>query len=348
MNLRRFSYCPAIRTRNAELRGYKNLPKKTADSLLPVIEISRSRRSKTNPIGSISKSLENVSDVVGERPYIADLTTIRRLQNPEITHLLDPNRGFSKWTEFVSEQLPPYCIPNVHLTLPFERDNFVHQVAALANDHEYLALRIPTSYEEFSSILDAIADASVGYPAFLLLFDCGYVEPSVTKGALARLREMLSACRNLDSAACIPLASGFPSSVVAPGYGEDSYGKFPLSEVAIHEALAVEFPDLRLLYGDYASIHPLDFEGTVTNWVPRVDCPLSKELYYYRYRREDGGYIRAAGSVVNDSDYAPLDCWGFDNIQEAADGKPRGSNPAHWISVRLNIHICRQLGRLAS
>lgn len=348
MNLRRFNYCPAIRTRNAELRGYKHLPKKTANALLPIIELSRSRRSKNNPIGSIARSIDYVLDTIGERPYIADLTTLKRLQNPEITGLLDPRDGFSSWTQFVAERLPKPCIPNVHLTLPFQHDNFMRQVAVLAEKHEYLALRIPTSYEEYPSILQALTSSADVCPQFLLFFDCGYVEPFVTKGAIARLREMVNACSELSIAACAPLASSFPNSVVAPGYGEDSYGKFLLSEVLIHEALTKELHETRLLYGDYASIHPLDFEGTVTNWVPRVDCPLKRELYYYRYRREDGGYVRAAKAVSDDSDYKPIDCWGFDNIEEAADGRPRGNNPAHWIAVRLNIHICKQLSRVSS
>jgi len=163
---------------------------------------------------------------------------------------------------------------------------------------------------------------------------------------VARLSEMLEACQNQQPINCATLASSFPSSVVASGYGGDEYGRFNLSEVMLSKQLKAIFSDKKVIHGDYASIHPLDFDGTVTNWVPRVDCPLDEQLYYYRYRRDDGGYIKAAKCTLEDKAYVDLDCWGCENIKDAARKDPQGRSPAHWISVRLNIHISRQILRL--
>lgn len=348
MDPRKYKYIPVIRTRGAELKGFSQLSKPTLKGIMPLVEFTQSRRSSKNPDGAIALSVEKTHDVIGVQPYIADLTSLRNLQNSEIVELLKPDKDFLNWTNFVKNQLPVHCIPTVHLTLPFVEESFCAQAKRLAEGHEFLAIRIPTSYDEYSSVLDSLNKMFGNLNSVIILIDAAFVPPRSIRGATARFIEIVGDCLKFKPVICGTLASSFPSSVVTPGYGQDETGEFVLTEVAISERVKSEFSSKRIIHGDYASIHPLEFNGTVTNWVPRVDLPLDKSLYYYRYRRDDGGYVRAAKEVFRDDRYVDLDCWGCENIEVAAHGEPQGRNPAHWIAVRLNIHISRQVARITT
>ena len=346
MTLRNTQYVPVIRTRRAELKGLSYIQKATLRHIVPLIEYTKSRRSSKNPDGSISISIEKTKDILGDQPYIADITSLKNLQNKEILQLLNPENNFSKWTEFVKKQLPPNCVPTLHLTLPFSEESLKTQVSKFRDQHEYLAVRIPTSYDEYTDVLKTLQGILGNLEKIVILIDASFVQPRVVDGAVAKLTEMVRECNKYAPIFCSTLASSFPNSVVSTGYGGDEHGAFALTEVTISEKIKNTFPEATIVHGDYASIHPLDFDGTITNWVPRVDVPLNKHLYYYRYRRDDGGYIHAAKRAVKDKAYVRLNCWGCDNIEDAAKGEPQGRNPAHWIAVRLNIHMTRQIKRL--
>jgi hypothetical protein len=177
----------------------------------------------------------------------------------------------------------------------------------------------------------------------VLILDAGFISKTTIGGAAARLVEMLQAVAHIGLNHLSVASSSFPNSVVSAG-GKDDTGEFRLLEVDLGDWCRGQFPNIA--YGDYAVIHPMDFKGTVTNWVPRVDIMLDDRFYYYRYRRSDGGYIRAAGEARNDVRYVPLDCWAHRNIESAAAGNPPGRSPSFWIASRVNFHLARQIGRL--
>lgn len=338
-------YTPIVRSRGAELKGLKELASDVLDCLLPVVEFTRSRRSQRNPGGALEVSVENVHEILGQRTYVADLTSLDSQTNGQVGDLLDPDHGFGNWVAFASRNFGPHVIPVAHLTDPFDVDNFKEQVDALLKVSGAIALRIPTSYAEVEAVLE-IASRMLpgGFPVFI---DAGFVRKESAKGAA--LATLIAARLAAQSGARLiaPASSSFPSRVGIPGYGGDDVGDFPLWEVDISEHVKASLADVRVKHGDYAAIHPLDFEGTVTAWVPRVDIPLDKSIFYHRYRRHDGGYVIAAQRALSDPRYVPLDCWAHKNIVEAADGRPLGRSPSHWIAVRLNYHVTRQVRRLS-
>lgn len=336
-------YLPILRSRAAELRGLKELTDQAREKLFPVIELTRSRRSRTNPGGDLSKSVEAVADILGSRPYVVDLTSLASLQNSEFEQLFDEDDGFRAWTDFVSNNLGSNCVPVVHLLEPFERDSFQTQTERLRLKFSQVALRIPTSYRDFDVLMEACDDIFGSLQDVVLILDVGYVTQSVVAAAQARIAEMLSALADKEFSSVSVASSSFPNSVVSAG-GDDDKGSFPLHEVVLWNNLRAQFPDLD--YGDYAAIHPVDFQGTVTNWVPRVDVMLDESFYYHRYRRSEGGYIKAAQMAYRDKLYVPLDCWAQGNIQAAADGNPPGRSPSFWIANRVNFHLTRQVRRV--
>lgn len=344
-DLARTRYLPVIRSRAAELKGFNELSDGVKDAIVPVVEYTKSRRTKKNLDGATSVCVTSIETSLNGRPYIADVTTLPSLTNAETEKLLDQDNSFRNWRTFVTTSLGSNCIPIVHLTSPLSAKSITVQCETLARKCGYVAVRVPPDYDEIPVLLETLSKAMGGLDRVILICDAGFVNrvnfTAVVAQAAATLREFGSGFYRRAIA-----SSGFPSSVVLPDYGKDEYGKFALLEVALSQALRSSEALDDVLHGDYALIHPADFAGTVTNWVPRVDVPLDSDLFYYRYRRAVGGYVKAAEKALADPSYLALDCWGHRNIVSAGAGSPQGKSPAHWISVRVNFHISRQALRL--
>lgn len=337
------TYLPIIRTRAAELRGIQELPSRTLDKLFPIVELTRSRRTSKNPSGDIRKSVDAIQEIMGERSYIVDLTSLESLQNVEFARILDDANGFKAWTDFASNTLPNHCVPIVHLLEPFELESFQPQVERLLERFSKIAIRVPTSYRDFDELIEACG-GNLDLKNVVLTLDAGYITRNSIAGAVPRLFEMLNAVDGEAFCNVSVASSSFPNSVVSVG-GDDDSGEFALYEVQIWKQLHHNFGWLD--YGDYAAIHPIDFAGTVTNWVPRVDVMLNDSFYYHRYRRSDGGYILAAKEAYHDPRYVRLESWAQENIIAAANGDPNGLSPSFWIANRVNFHLTRQVKRLA-
>lgn len=336
-------YMPIVRTRAAELRGFRELSAEVHHSLFPLIELTRSRRSSKNPGGDIQKSVDAIVDILAGRPFVVDLTSLASQQNSEFNQLLDDTGAFQAWTEFARDRLPPTCVPIVHLTDPFETGDFVPQVERLLERFQRVAIRVPTSYTDLAEIISTLERALGSLQNVVIILDAGYVTAKSLPGAQGRLSEMLGELAGKRPNWLSVTSSSFPSSVTTVG-GGDEEGELALHEVTLGNALLRVRNDLR--YSDYAAIHPLDFSGTVSNWVPRVDVMLDEKFYYYRYRRTAGGYPLAAAEARNDRRWLSLSCWAQDNIDAAASGNPKGMNPSFWIANRVNFHISRQVSRL--
>jgi hypothetical protein len=335
-------YIPVLRTREAEMKGLANVRPKDLDLLLPVLELTRSRRTPSNPGGAISKCIDRAEEILQGRPYIADLTSMTAQTSSEVSALLDPADSFRNWTDFVASSLPRNCVPAVHLTVPFDQATFAEQANRLWATNGAVAVRVPVEYPHVAEVAAALNANS----AIVVLADAEYIKPSQASSAATKCHSVLSTFAGKARLAA-SVCSSFPSSVTVPEYGGDAHGEFDLAEVQVSEYIKANgVPGAAVAHGDYALIHPLDFEGTVTNWVPRVDVPLAEKVFYHRVRRPEGGYVEAAQRALSDPLYAPLDCWGDQNVREAAAGSPPGRSPAHWIAVRVNFHIARQAIRL--
>lgn len=338
-------YVPILRSRDAEIRGYAELSDSVKDTLLPVVEYTKSRRTKKNTEGAVGACVSKVEERLSGRPYIADVTTMDSLSNAETLALLDPDNGFRNWRAFVLSSLDSACIPTVHLTDPLDEKSVLAQCKAFLNRSTHIAFRIPADYDSTARLVGLIKRELGGLDRVILICDGGYVSKPkylATRTACMDTMALAGGGFALRVVAC----SSFPKSVVLPDYGGDSYGKFDLLEVKLSEELRAVAGLADLIHGDYALVHPEDFKGIVTSWVPRVDVPLDDTLFYHRYRRPAGGYEVAAYKAFHDPDYIGLRCWGHENIKSAAAGVVQGRSPAHWISVRINFHLTRQSNRI--
>lgn len=345
-DLSSYLYSPAIRTRSAELVGLSKINNDPfGGGLLPLFELTRSRRTKSNPEGSVELSLEALLKIVEESSFVVDVTSLNSLTNAEVEKLLDPSENFKIWRDFCSGNLPETAIPVVHLTDPYDSQSVSVQIENFMARHGCVALRIPSDFDDIEELITTVQGQLGDLSDVAVYADVGLVTERGLSGAKARAREIALAVSELRPGLLASLASSFPSTVTPYG---DKRGQFSLQEVALSDYLKEEFAEINCVHGDYACIHPKDMEGMAINWVPRVDVPLESSLFYYRHRRHEGGYIRAAAGAFADADYVPLNCWADENIKLAAAGNPAGKAPAFWISVRLNFHIERQLVRLGA
>ena len=163
---------------------------------------------------------------------------------------------------------------------------------------------------------------------------------------IKNLREILKC--NFEFIIC---GTSFPNNISE--IGNDETDTFSISEIFVFEAF--KKIDRKIIYGDYGSINPIRNDNVIMarGWIPRIDVPLEKSVYYYRQRRPskeskyNTTYKEVALKVMKDTRFPiDLNAWGISMIKECANGVTPSSSPSFWISVRMNIHIMQQLKRL--
>ncbi|SFR39391.1 Beta protein [Marinobacter gudaonensis] len=339
------NYIQVIKTTDAELKGYANLADEVKSEILPLFELTRSRISKRVPEGSIYRRLENIKESVGENPFILDLTSHEDLMNYQIEELLDDEDGFSAWTNFVESLEIESLIPAIHVYQDGDPEDVVKQVERLSASFESVAFRIGADDTDLDFYLRSIKRGLRNEDQLLVIVDAEFItewDYSAKKNDLEQKISFLN--REVPNASVSICGSSFPKSVKDSSAGSDAYGKLPIYEYAIFSELSADHPNL--IYGDYASIHPVRYQAGGGNWVPRIDYPLDDFIIYYRFRRDEGSYPRCAQELVDDSDFDDLACWGTEQIYSALSGEPNGKSPSFWIAVRLNIHITRKVRSL--
>ncbi len=338
---------PVLRTRRAELIAYDNLTSRVKDQILPIFELTRGRRTKNDGQGDINKNISQIKKMVGDRWFGIDLTGSEEQQNPEIINMLsDGENAFESWVNLVSSLGCSHVIPAIHFD-DFFPDLVSKQIANLRNISKFLLLRVPTDdycKETIKIICSQLTDTN----DILLLLDGGFIENKNNEKRVSDKLLFKEICELYPNAfhSISYSSSSFPKSVVSPSYGADEYGFFELPETHLFGELITSCGEIATCYSDYATVHPLSYPGGAGGWVPRVDYPRGTDLFYYRYRRDAGGYVRAARSVLEDEKYINHGDWGCNEIELAAAGSPNGRSPAHWISVRMSLHMARQVERL--
>ena len=343
-----YNYFPIIKTTEAELKGYKHLTDDVRQSILPIFELTKSRRSKKNPEGKVEKKIAKLKDILKSQRFVLDLTMEESYSNKEIAEMTQDNTsGYDKWCNFVfnlkKEGLN--LLPIIHYN-PLYKEDVKQQVDKLQTHFEFLAFRIEAFHNKTRSFIKDFVNllSTKDHKKIILILDGRFIS---IKNVSEKIQDFLSLIGDVDKIInpkeIIVSSSGFPKSVTEDGYGEDEYGEFDMSEVKVYENISKKYSNI--LYGDYASIHPKRYDLAGGSWIPRIDFPLNKEIFYYRYRRNGSShdsYIKAAKKIIKDKKYSFIKSWGNEEILQASEGSVNGRNPSHWIAVRMNIHMTRQ------
>jgi len=294
-----FVYFPLIKTRDSELRCFEHIDDDDFAKILPIYELTKSRKTPKAPDGDIYRRMKQIANIQKGRPFILDLSTDEKYSNPQIEQLLSEYDGFKEWQYFLFDLHNELnIVPMVHL---YEDDNgefsdvekFVQEASSRT---KLLAVRLPydLSYEEIEHYLNPIvSNLNEGCKLYVLL-DAEFVRAKPISDVVATF---LDACFSTETFGSkiedvVMLCSSFPSSVAQAG-GDDIAGSFKICEEDIFQGITAEFP---IKYGDYASINTEQIEMKGGTFVPRIDIASldGKSFTYKRYRRNNSGYVRAA------------------------------------------------------
>lgn len=334
------NYFPSLRTRAAELQGLQELSEARKDRIKPVLTFGCVRKDQP----TIKNTIERIQEVMGQRPYICDLTSDPVHLSDEMSPLKDPSSAYKNWRALMKEMQA--STPCVISSKGGSNRNFVRQALLLEQEHGAVAFRIRDFRHDIAPVVAAL-DALDAPQNALVFIDPGYVANlfdeyvTLTIAAINKIREADS-----EIMICV-LSSSFPASVIE--YSQDetqSWGLIPTREHAFHQAIG---GSAVAIYGDYGSIHAAMYDDAqIRRWSPRIDYPRLKETYFERRPLDGGaapGYIASAKEILRmcPSIRRTNDIWGIQKIIEAANEDLFAKNPASWIAVRANIHMSTQI-----
>src|SRR5262249_28242080 len=92
-----YSYYPALRTRQAELKGLEYLDEARPAKIVPLLTLGRWPKAL-----SFTKAADKAKEVMNGRPYFIDLTTDRNHLPTEQTSLRSPDNAFAAWRSFAT------------------------------------------------------------------------------------------------------------------------------------------------------------------------------------------------------------------------------------------------------
>ena len=356
------NYFLLFRTTQSELRAIKSI-KYDRKNIIPLIELTKGRISKNDEQGKIKKNIDKISETFKDNTVMLDLSNLKKLSNDEIENLFTANEGYKEWRTFLVDlkkertfnKIIPVLLQN------FEESNyelnFRKQVQLLANDFDIIAYRSNIAedgcYEDMVLIQDLLKKEGL---KFIFLIDCEHVAPGSWLSFADKVSERIEHISEINSKIeFVIFSTSFPKYVGE--LGDEQSDTFRLHEIDIFNNIKKRHGAKRIYYGDYGSVNPYRSDGIKLKygWIPRIDVPTSREIFYYRKRRNDisqpysdvYSYI-ARNEIVTDSRFPKnlSNNWGIKQILFCADGKAPGSSPSFWISVRMNIHIEQQLRRL--
>lgn len=332
-----YIYTPVIKTRDAELKAFANLKQNIKNSILPIFELTKSRKTKNIPDGDIHKRMVEIKKIAGENPFILDLSTNEKYLNPQIETLLSPNNGFYEWVYFINSYSHLNIIPMIHI---YDDEDFSDIEAFVSSPHlrgRDFAVRLPYDEQNINEFIDPII-RNLENSNLYVIIDVGQISSNLNEietSIKERIIEIKS-CR-YNKIKIIVTATSFPK-LVGP-YGENN-GEFPISEEILYQKLKKEFD---IIYGDYGSINIEQVEIKGGTFIPRIDISLSDKFFYERYRRHEGSYARCAKNIVKNIKYIPIQSWADEEIILASVDAPSGISPSFWIAVRMNYFMTKRV-----
>lgn len=346
-------YALLLKTGESELRALENMI--IPDDLLPIVELTRGRRSKNDKIGQISKRLDKIATIFHDKDIILDLTSDPELSNVQIDSFFNATNGYERWISFLEEQdqkrLFRRIIPSLLVNTEDDEleSNLQTQAKALKKIFNSMAYRCDIEDDGCLEDIQAISPYLNDCESYIII-DCGFIMPSDVSRCVPKAAAFIKQIHEMiPNAFFIMISTSFPDKLP-----EDDEYSIHLSELDLYDGVISKLDNISIVYGDYGSINPIRNDNIymARGWRPRIDTPLKNEIYYYRRRRGTLEYSTTYSIIAKlayEDPRFPLflkQNWGIRQIVTAAAGSAPGASPSFWISVRMNIHIEQQLRRL--
>ncbi len=376
------SYHLVLKTGDSEIRAWRNLSQERQSLVSVHCEITRGRKKPNKDKSAPSEyNINKVFDVIQTdfqdcEVCVVDITREPTLRSTETENLGKPQNGYADWVAAVNRLYENN--PKVRPTLivnPDDGDDFetfqtdiFSQFDAFSNTFGLISYRASVLHDEsFVDDLLMLADKVNAYVAegniFEVLLDFECIQPSTATLHASYVAPIIREIRAaIPGVRIVSVGTSFPKSVT--DLGGDDTDAFRLEEIYLHEEIN-RTHNQPVEYGDYGSINPIrnDFNPPVgIHLRARIDFPTDKQtIFYHRVAPSIDKernvllsprvamYKAAAKLVVSDAKFSPVgDSWGCDKIVEAAEKSPEGKSPSFWISVRMEVHICRRIDAISS
>lgn len=336
INFEDYKYFPTLRTRQAEIKGLKELDAQRKSKILPLLTLGRWPRAE-----GFEKAAEESQLAMSDLPYFLDLTTDPSHLSEQQLALRNPDDAFGAWRTFCRKY--ENAIPVIQFAPNGKVREFTKQVQEFEKERKNLAFRIKEFSEDTPQVVHALS--AMDDPRNAMVFiDCQYIRSSLaayTAAAIGSINRLRSEFPGLIISI---LSTSFPSSVIPFSDASQKRGSIDILERELHAKIGGSNV---AAYGDHASIHSVVYDNVpMMRWSPRIDYPRN---FDWTFERRPGltaadGYIDAAQAIsTSDPDIGTRNIWGEQMIIDAANGEPYAKAPASWIAVRVNIHLSRQL-----
>lgn len=363
-----FSYIPIIKTGDAELKALDHLNLSEKQNITPVIELTRGRKSKNDPIGMLANRIKKLEQIQLKNFFI-DLTGDPALSNIEIDVKRSSQDAYKGWRDFCTYLKTKF--PNIYPVLQIEEtddydsyiSNLGQQILLFLDDFQYVMFRVDDSnniniISDIENILKQYTN--IDSSRILYMFDSQYIRDANTNSKLlARCAQVLS---NLGIKNIIISSTSYPNSVTEE-FGSIDKGIISSSTLYQKEVNyfnnvknAAQDNSINWIYSDYASVNPIRNDTVIMarGWIPRIDIPLDGNIYLYRKRRDNSSYAHRyqelASHITKSNEFTTLkkriNCWGIFEIEKASEGIISGANIIFWISVRINIYLSLKLSEV--
>lgn len=348
---------------SAEIRAMQHMSDDVKNHITPLIEITRGRklssRRRTEPEEwyPFDRYMDQIKAIWKGHDVLFDLTSTESLSNTIINGLYDSTNGYQRWCDFLERLNAESTFRSITpcIVLDGEDDNIEEnlrlEVERLSQRHPLIAYRSNIDDEACYEDIPIVTSA-LGTSGLVFIIDAEYVsQPSIhsfyekIKKRIENISPLLPA-----SAQIVISATSFPNNISE--IGGLTHDEFELCEVRLHEMLK----EKAIIYSDYGCINPQRNDGVVMarGWIPRIDVPLERSVFYHRQRRPSGTsaynetYKAVAANVVHDAKFPSSlrGNWGIEQIENSAGGANPSSQPNFWISVRMSIHVETQVRRI--
>jgi hypothetical protein len=371
------SYHLLLKTGEAELRAWKNLSAHRKSQVSVHCEITRGRKRPNKDRNApaeynIEKIYASICQDFQEcRVCVVDITREPQLRSGETATLGLSNDGYARWVEKVAQlysknsKVRPTLIVNPHEGDDYKayQDNLFRQFDSFAENFDLISYRVSVLHDD--GFLDELIMLSERINAFIghggrfeILLDFEFVQAATAELHAAYIAPIIRDIRaTIPDVSIVSLGTSFPKSVT--DIGDEERDEFRLEELTLYNAIG-RTQNIPIEYGDYGSINPIrnDVSLAIGPYLrARVDFPTElNTIFYHRVApvvdpvtktlisSRSSMYKSAAKRVMSDPSFSALaDSWGYEKVVEAAQRSPEGSSPNFWISVRMEMHICRRL-----
>lgn len=339
MNLSSLTYFPTLRTRDAELRGLKELDDQRKNSIVPLLTLGAWRGQS-----DLGKAAEKCVDAMGKRRFFMDLSADSRKAEEHWAELNKSDNSFENWRNF--SKAHEGAIPVVLMPKGAKTRDIVQQATAIEESHGCVAFRIQDFSTQTPLVISAVS--ALKNPTKAIVFvDCQYIREAMVAYVAAAISTINRLREEFPALLISVLSTSFPSSTLPFADAARQSGAIGIQERDFHVRVG---GSPVAIYGDHGSIHAVVYdEVPIMRWSPRIDYP---EYNVWNFERRsstgignDAAYVECARALVRNFGEAiqASNTWGEKMILDAAEGKPFARAPAKWIAVRVNIHLSRQI-----